>query len=80
MYYLYILISTKYKKTYVGITDNPTRRLMEHNRGESNYTKRYIPWIILYTEKYKSRILARKREKYFKSAIGRKWIKNNLIK
>ena len=32
MHYLYILYNTTNNKTYVGYTDNPARRLRQHNR------------------------------------------------
>ena len=75
MYFVYILNSLSHKKSYVGITDNLERRLNEHNSGKHNYTKRYLPWELIYKEDYEFRIEARKREKYLKSASGRKFLK-----
>ncbi|MDD5710885.1 MAG: GIY-YIG nuclease family protein [Candidatus Colwellbacteria bacterium] len=72
MYNLYILQSLTSGRTYTGITDNLERRLKEHNAGRHPYTKRYLPWEIIYTELLNSRIEARGREKYFKSAAGRR--------
>ena len=40
----YILFSDKLKRYYVGHTDNMIKRLDEHNRGKSKYTKKGIPW------------------------------------
>ena len=79
MYFTYILLSKIVKKTYVGHTDNLIRRLEEHNSGKSIFSRRYKPWIILYSESYKKEADAIKREKYFKSAAGRRWIKKNLF-
>jgi putative endonuclease len=62
-------------KTYVGITNNIERRLIEHNNGEHVYTKKYIPWEIIHSEIFSKRPEARKREKYLKSSVGRQWIK-----
>jgi len=75
MYYIYVLESVNYKKSYIGITDNLKRRLFEHNSGRYVYTKRYLPWELIYKEDYKSRIEARKREKYLKSSSGRRFLK-----
>ena len=75
MVYLYILKSTYFPKTYVGISDNIQRRLAEHNRGFSKFTARYKPWKLIYKEEYENRSFAMKREKYFKSAVGRRQIK-----
>lgn len=78
-YFVYILKSINYAKTYVGITDNIHRRLIQHNNGYHPYTKRYAPWKIITIEKNKNRAEARAREKYLKSCTGRKWISNNLF-
>ncbi len=75
MYFVYILKSLHFPKTYVGITDNPERRLKQHNLGYHFYTKRYIPWTQIYTEEVTSRNAARDREKYLKSSAGRRWMK-----
>lgn len=75
MTYLYILKSKSYSKTYVGITEHLDRRLAEHNSGKSIFTKRYKPWVVIYTEEYSSMNEARIREKYFKSAAGRRKLK-----
>lgn len=78
-YFVYILYSAEYRKTYVGITNDLERRLKQHNSGYHLYTKRYMPWAVIYKEEVNDRIEARKREKYFKAASGRKWIKQNLF-
>ena len=75
MYYLYILKSIKYKKSYVGISDNVNRRLKEHNAGKMFFTKRYKPWEIIYTENFSTLVDAQKREKYMKSGTGRRFMK-----
>jgi len=46
MYYIYILKSVPSEVFYVGYTDNPERRLLEHNSSEENtYTSKHRPWI-----------------------------------
>ncbi len=76
MYTVYILKSQKYKKSYVGYTNDINRRLEEHNNRESNFTSKYAPWDLFYTETFVSRIEAINREKYLKSKKGRKFMKN----
>ena len=61
------------------MTDNLDRRLKEHNEGKTYYTSRYRPWSIMYTEKLELRSEARKREVYFKSGAGRRFIKKYLF-
>ncbi len=78
-YIVYILISRVARKTYVGHTNNLERRLEEHNIGKSLFSKRYKPWRIIYKELFSKEEDAIKKEKYLKSAAGRRWIKKNLF-
>ncbi|MDN3205066.1 GIY-YIG nuclease family protein [Algoriphagus sp. C2-7] len=62
---------------YVGMSEDPHRRLLEeHNKGKVRSTKSKIPWTVIYTEYYETRADARKREKYLKSAAGRRFRKS----
>ncbi|WP_139855432.1 GIY-YIG nuclease family protein [Aequorivita sinensis] len=79
MYYVYILYSKEFERMYVGMSKDCTKRLKEHNSGKTQSTKAYIPWEIIHTEEYLTRKEAREREKYLKSAAGRRWRKINLI-
>jgi len=78
-YTTYILLSNDGRKTYVGHTDNLERRLLEHNRGKSLFSRRYVPWFILYQEDFMTEQESIKREKYFKTHAGRNWMKKNLF-
>ena len=75
MYYIYILKSINYKKSYVGKTTDIVRRLHEHNTGKSIYTSRYKPWELIYKEVFKTEKEAINKEKYYKSKKGRKEMK-----
>jgi putative endonuclease len=79
MFTVYVLKSSTARKTYVGFTTNLERRLREHNHGNHSYTKKHIPWSVLYEEKYLTPVEARKREKYFKSAAGRRYLKKYIV-
>jgi len=48
------------------------QRLVEHNSGKSKYTSGHLPWKLIYVEEIGTTINARKRERYFKSAAGKK--------
>jgi putative endonuclease len=74
-YFVYVLKSLTASKSYTGITNNLDRRLDEHNAGKHFDTKRHIPWVMIYNEEYDSLREARKREKYLKSASGRKFLR-----
>ena len=75
----YILKSEVARKTYVGHTQDKEKRLKQHNRGQNIYAKRFKPWTMIYFEEFLTREDAFKREKYFKSAAGRRWMKKNLF-
>jgi len=72
---VYVLQSEKDGSQYVGMSNDTQRRLKEHNRGSVRSTKSKLPWKKIYEEKYENRIEARKREKYLKSAAGRRFRK-----
>lgn len=72
---VYILLSLKIPKTYVGFTDNLDQRLKYHNSGRVQATKYFRPWKLLYQEIFNSAREAKKRELYWKSAAGRRNIK-----
>ncbi len=52
------------------------RRLREHNSARVFSTKGYVPWKLIHKEEIGDRIAARKREKYFKSGIGKEYLKS----
>ncbi|EAQ47914.1 GIY-YIG nuclease family protein [Leeuwenhoekiella blandensis] len=75
MYFVYILESLSSGRKYVGFTQNLDARLLEHNRGNVTSTKPFRPWKRIYSEEQPTQIEARMREKYLKSAAGRRWRK-----
>jgi len=78
MYYTYVLRSKKDGKFYIGVTKNLKRRFEEHNKGliESTRTRRHF--ILVYYEACLTEKDAVKREKYFKTGFGRRFLKNRL--
>ena len=73
-YFVYILYSPTFKRTYAGQTDNLYNRLTLHNSGKVKSTKQYIPWNLIHSEQFKTRSEAMKREKWYKTIAGRKKI------
>ncbi len=72
MFTVYILHSEKYNKIYIGFTSNLEARINAHNSvNNKGFTKRYMPWAIIYTEEFEAKEEALKREKQLKSAKGR---------
>jgi putative endonuclease len=66
MYKVYILYSEKLHKHYVGYTDNISRRLSEHNRGKSKFTRIGIPWVLITSLDMNTRLEAARLEKRIK--------------
>ena len=79
LHIVYVLKSLSSQKSYVGMTIELDRRLAQHNAGQHSYTKRHLPWEIVYTETFKTLIEARAREKYLKSASGRRFLKKKVF-
>ncbi len=73
-YYVYVLKSGIDDRLYKGQTTNLERRIKEHNSGKTSSSKAYRPWKLVYFETFGSREDALKREKYFKSGIGREFL------
>ena len=64
MFHVYIIYSEKLDLFYVGSTANLIDRINRHNNGRSKYTKKGIPWHIVYSMKYESRSDAYNAELY----------------
>ena len=77
MYFVYVLMSSKDGRFYVGMTTNVENRLQEHNGGKTKSTKGFTPWELFFVEKYSTRVEARAREIYLKGGSGKEYIKRN---
>jgi putative endonuclease len=77
-FFVYVLESEVDNSWYIGFTSDLSKRLVEHNNGESYYTKRKKPWKIIYYEFSCNKFDAIAREKYLKTGMGRRYLKNRL--
>ncbi|MEA3322848.1 MAG: GIY-YIG nuclease family protein [Patescibacteria group bacterium] len=77
-YYVYVLISQKDNKFYIGFTKDLTRRIAQHHNGESKATASRRPLVLIFYESYKNKYDALRREKYFKTSKGRATLKTML--
>ncbi len=77
-YYTYVLRSQKDGKLYIGFTANIKERLKAHNQGEVESTKYRQPFELVYFEGCLRKGLAEKRERYFKTGFGRKFLKSRI--
>jgi len=55
-----------------------SKRILTHNSGKNKSTKYGIPWKLIYYEAGLNRKDARARERYLKSGMGRRYLKNRL--
>ena len=78
MYYIYVLQSLKDKLFYVGYTNDLRKRTKEHNKGKVESTKNRKPFKLVYYEACLNQQDAIKREKYLKTAWGKRYIKNRI--
>lgn len=67
MFYTYIIKSFINDSYYIGSCENIEARFNLHNAGQVESTKRYVPWGLVWKEKYKTLSRARKREMQIKS-------------
>jgi putative endonuclease len=70
----YILYSSKLDKYYVGSTENIEERLKKHNLGNSTFTSRGTPWVLVYQEVFETRSQSLVREREIKNKKSRKYI------
>ena len=78
MYYIYILQSEKDKQFYVGYTSDLQNRLIDHGAGKVISTKNRLPLKLVYYEVCINQQDATHREKYLKTAWGKRYIKTRL--
>ncbi|MFH0712334.1 MAG: GIY-YIG nuclease family protein [Candidatus Jorgensenbacteria bacterium] len=77
-WYVYVLMSEKTGEWYIGSTKDLQKRILRHNAGKNQSTKHGTPWKLIYCEMSKNQKDARAREKYLKSGMGRRYLKNRL--
>lgn len=76
MFYVYVLKSSK--QFYVGCTNDLKRRFTEHKNDLSKATKNRGPWRLVYYEASDSNRDALARERYLKTAWGKRYIKTRV--
>ena len=75
MFYVYALSSLVRSYIYVGLTSDLDERFKRHNSGREKTTKPYLPFKLIMVEEVSTRVEARKREKYWKSGVGKEHLK-----
>ena len=78
MFYAYVIRSIHTGYLYKGHCENLKIRITQHNAGMTESIRPYIPFELVYWEEFETRGEAIKREKYFKTAAGRRFLKKKL--
>ena len=79
MFYTYVLQSEKNGTYYYGHSIDLDNRIKKHNQGKVRYTKPGRPWKVIYCETFDSKSEAYKRELFFKSIGGYRYLKEKGI-
>ena len=74
MYYVYVLVSERNGRFYVGQTRDIVERLRRHNAGTQVATRGYEPWHLARLEQFSTRQEACARELEIKSKKSRTWL------
>jgi putative endonuclease len=73
-----VLISKKDKEFYIGFTKNLEKRFEEHGKGLIASTAHRRPLKLIYYEVCLNENDAIRREKYFKTGFGRRFLRNRI--
>ena len=78
MFFAYVIQSEIDGSLYKGHSEDLQRRLQQHNSGKTKSIKSKIPYILIYSEEFLTREESIKRDKYFKTAAGRRFLNSKL--
>ena len=78
MFYTYVLRSKKDMQFYTGFSKDLKLRLDQHNKGLVESTKDRRPVELIYYEACLTQADAVRREKYFKTYLGKMFLRNRL--
>ena len=79
-YYVYMLSdATTHTHHYVGMTEDLKARIEKHNSGQVKYTSKFAPWVVDAAIAVRSKSVAARLERYFKSGAGRAFANKHLF-
>ena len=76
-FYVYVLRSLADRERYIGLSGNVSSRVRQHNAGKVKSTRARVPFVVMHQQSYQTLAEARAREKYLKTAAGRRWLDKN---
>ena len=75
MYYIYILFSVSSEISYIGYSENPWERLLQHNtKEEGTFSSKHKPWTLKAVFETPSKAEAISIEKFIKKQKSKKLI------
>jgi putative endonuclease len=77
-FYVYILRNDKNGRWYTGCTKDLRKRVSRHSVGRGGYTKDTGPYSLIYYEASRTLEDSIARERYLKSGMGKRYVKNRL--
>ena len=77
-YYVYVLLSPKDHKFYIGFTEDLKKRIAEHFQGKVTSTRNRRPLKLIHYEYFINNADAKAREKFLKSGFGRNQLRQSL--
>lgn len=78
MFFTYVIKSLHREYYYKGHCVDLKLRLEQHNAGRTQSNKNYRPFELVYFEAFESLKEAIRREKYFKTAAGRRFLNQHI--
>jgi putative endonuclease len=70
----YIIKSDSINKFYIGYTSDSEKRLKKHNTKSNKWTKRGVPWKVVYTKEFPTKSQAIKHERYLKKLKNKTYL------
>lgn len=78
MCYVYVIKSLVSDYWYTGVTVDLRKRFSQYQEGKGGWSKRHRPYELIYYEACRNLEDATAREKYLKTGMGKRYLKNRL--
>jgi putative endonuclease len=74
-YIVYVVYSDTFEKHFTGFTSRLEERIQSHNDlSGKGYTRKYLPWRLIYSKEFTTKEEAMTYEKWLKSGVGIEYI------
>ena len=78
MYYVYVIKSLSSNYWYTGVASDLRKRFIQHQTASTGWTKHHRPYELIYYEACRNIDDAMAREKYLKTGMGKRYLKNRM--